>query len=107
MIYLTEKAAAKLAEIADAEGIGHQTVRLKILGGGCAGFSYDMTFEEVINEVDEVFEIGPAKVVIDPLSFQYLDETTIDWEDHLLSAGFKFNNPNTTGSCGCGNSVQF
>lgn len=111
MIHLTEVAAKKIVEISEAEGIGHTTIRVKILGGGCAGFSYDMQFDDTISDMDEVFEItdhwGTAKIVVDQISFQYLDEATIDWVDGLIGAGFKFINPKATGSCGCGNSVSF
>ncbi len=111
MIHLTELAAKKIIEISEAEGIGHQTVRVKVIGGGCAGFSHDMGFEDNVTEMDEVIEVtdfyGTIKIVVDPLSFQYLDETTIDWLDGPIGAGFKFLNPNVTGSCGCGSSVKF
>lgn len=111
MIQITEKAAQKIIEISDSEGIGHYVVRAKVMGGGCAGFSYDMSFDDQIGEMDEVIEqtdfYGTVKVVIDPLSFTYLDGSTIDWLDGLIGAGFKFVNPNATGSCGCGNSVSF
>ena len=111
MIQVTEKAALKIKEIADSEGIGHYNVRVRVIGGGCAGFSYDMYYEEKISEMDEVVEItdyyGTIKVVVDPLSFQYLDEVTVDYVDSQFAAGFKFLNPKVTGSCGCGSSVSF
>jgi iron-sulfur cluster insertion protein len=111
MIYLTEKAALKIIEISEAEGIGHNTVRAKVVGGGCAGFSHDLTFDDSISDMDEVTEFqdyyGTVKVVTDPISYQYLDETTIDYLESPLGGGFKFNNPNVTGSCGCGSSVKF
>lgn len=107
MITLTEKAVKKVIEISEAEGIGHSTVRVKIMGGGCSGFSYDMSFENVATETDEVFEQDGVKVLCDPLSYQYLDGCEIDWHDAMIGGGFKFINPNATGSCGCGNSVQF
>ncbi len=111
MIQLTEKAAKQIVEISNAEGIGHFSVRAKVIGGGCAGFTHDLTFDDQIGEMDEVAEFtdyyGTVKVIVDPLSFQYLDETTIDWVDHQFGAGFKFINPNVTGSCGCGSSVSF
>lgn len=107
MIHLTEKAATKIVEIAESEGIGHTTIRIKVLGGGCAGFTQDMTFDDQISDMDEVIELDAVKVVCDPLSFQYLDEVSIDWVDGPIGAGFKFINPNVTGSCGCGSSVKF
>lgn len=106
MITLTEKANAKLREFAEAEGLD-LSIRVKVIGGGCAGFSYDMTFDEVVGEVDEVTDVDGVKIIIDPLSYQYLDGTTIDFLDGPFGAGFKFLNPNTTGSCGCGSSVSF
>lgn len=107
MIYLTEKAAKQIEEISNAEGIGHFTVRVKVVGGGCAGFSHDMYFEEQVTDMDEVFELDGVKVVCDPLSFQYLDEVTIDYVESPIGAGFKFLNPNVKGTCGCGSSVSF
>lgn len=111
MIQITEKAALKIKEISDSEGIGHYNVRVRVVGGGCAGFTYDMYYEDKIGDMDEVVEVtdyyGTIKVVVDPLSYQYLDEVTVDYIDSQFSAGFKFINPKTTGSCGCGSSVSF
>lgn len=106
MISLTEKAVAQIKEIADGEGINHYTVRVKVIGSGCAGFSYDMYYEEQITDMDELFEINNIKIVIDPLSFQYLDEITIDYIESPLGGGFKFKNPNITSTCGCGSSFS-
>ena len=111
MIQLTEKAAKQIVEISNAEGIGHFTIRAKIIGGGCAGFTHDLYFDDQVSEMDEVSEFtdfyGTVKVVVDPLSFQYLDGVTIDYVESPIGAGFKFHNPNVTGSCGCGSSVSF
>lgn len=106
MIQLTEKATIKIKEIAEAEGLINM-VRLKVIGGGCAGFTQDMHFENSITEMDEVIESNNIKLIIDPLSFQYLDGTTIDFVESLSGAGFKFLNPNAKGSCGCGSSVSY
>ena len=111
MIEVTEKAALKIIEIADSEGIGHYDIRVRVVGGGCAGFTYDMYYEDKVGEMDEVIEVtdhwGTIKVVVDPLSLQYLDEVTIDYLDSFGGGGFKFLNPKATGSCGCGSSVSF
>jgi iron-sulfur cluster insertion protein len=106
MIHITEAAAKKIEEISNEEGIGHYSVRVRVVGGGCAGFTNDMYFDDKVGEMDEVFELDGVKVITDPLSFQYLDETVIDYVEGPISAGFKFNNPNTTGSCGCGSSYS-
>lgn len=107
MIYLTEKAAKQIVEISNAEGIGHLTVRVKVIGGGCAGFTNDMFFDDQVGEMDETFELDGVKIVCDPLSFQYLDESTIDWVESPYGSGFKFLNPNVKGTCGCGSSVSY
>ncbi len=106
MIHLTEKAVQKLLEISDAEGFETCTIRVKVVGGGCAGFSYDMTFEDKVGELDEVMEQDAIKIISDPMSFQYIDEVEIDYVDSPIGAGFKFNNPNASGSCGCGSSFS-
>lgn len=107
MIHITEKAALKIKEISESEGIGHYNIRVRIVGGGCAGFTNDMYYEDKIGDLDEVIEFDDIKVIIDPLSFQYMDESTIDYIDSQFGGGFKFINPNVTGSCGCGSSVSF
>lgn len=106
MIQLTEKAVAKLKEIAESEGVP-VSVRVKVIGGGCAGFSNDMSFEEKISDMDEVIESNDVKIIIDPLSIHYLEGTTIDYVDSDYTSGFKFLNPNVKGSCGCGSSVSY
>lgn len=103
---LTEVAAGKVAEIRDAETIEpHYALRVKVMGGGCSGFQYDLYFDEHA-EGDYVFESSGVKLVSDQMSFMYLMGTTIDYVEGLQGAGFKFNNPNTTGSCGCGSSFS-
>lgn len=103
---LTEMAADKVREIRDAETIEpHYALRVKVMGGGCSGFQYDLYFDEHA-EGDYVFESNEVKLIADQMSFMYLMGTTIDYVEGLQGAGFKFNNPNTTGSCGCGSSFS-
>jgi len=106
MISITSEALAKLQEMSSALGIGHFKVRLRVIGGGCHGFTYDMYFEEVISEMDEISIVNGITLIIDPLSIQYIDGTEIDFEDGLMASGFKFSNPNITGKCGCGSSFS-
>jgi iron-sulfur cluster insertion protein len=106
MIVLTEKAAEKVREIAEAESLLGQGLRVRVVGGGCAGFSYDFYFEDKVGEMDEQFESRGVQIYIDPLSFQYLEATEIDYVEGAHGAGFKFNNPNVKGSCGCGSSFS-
>ncbi len=107
MITMTERAAEKVREIAQAEDLSNQGLRLRVVGGGCAGFTYDLYFEDATTEMDEEFESLGVKLFVDPLSFQYLTDTEIDYVEGVHGSGFKFNNPNVTGSCGCGSSVKF
>lgn len=103
---LTETAADKVREIRDAEAIEpHYALRVKVMGGGCSGFQYDLYFDEHA-EGDYVFESNGVKLISDQMSFMYLMGTAIDYVEGLQGAGFKFGNPNTTGSCGCGSSFS-
>ncbi|MEZ4451762.1 MAG: iron-sulfur cluster insertion protein ErpA [Nannocystaceae bacterium] len=103
---LSEVAAAKVHEIRDAEAIEPSYgLRVKVMGGGCAGFQYDLYFDEPA-EGDTVFESHGVRLLCDTMSFMYLMGTSIDYVEGLQGAGFKFNNPNTTGSCGCGSSFS-
>lgn len=106
MISITDKAATKVKEIAEAEGIEHCRVRLRVIGGGCAGFAYDLYFEEISTDIDEIEVIKDVTVIIDPLSYQYLDGVEIDYIEKSMSEGFTFNNPNVSGTCGCGSSFS-
>jgi len=106
MLLITSGAATKVNEIRDAEGIeGAMALRLRVVGGGCAGFSYDLYFDEP-TEVDRQFETMGVKCVVDEMSLMYLVGTEIDYVEGLQGAGFKFNNPNVKSTCGCGSSFS-
>jgi iron-sulfur cluster insertion protein len=103
---LTPVAAEKVLEIRSAEDIEDSyALRVKVMGGGCAGFQYDLFFDEQA-EGDNIFESHGVKLVCDQMSFMYLMGTEIDYVEGLQGAGFKFGNPNTSGSCGCGSSFS-
>jgi iron-sulfur cluster insertion protein len=104
---ITEKASAKIREISESEGIGHTSVRIKILGSGCAGFSFDMEFDDHPSELDEVEVVGEITVIIDPLSFQYIEGITMDYKTSALGSGFAFEGGKVSSKCGCGNSYGF
>lgn len=106
MIYITEKAAKQVKIIAEEEGINYHIIRCKVRGGGCAGFEYDLNFDDQIGELDEISELDGVKVICDPMSMQYLEGTVIDWEEGLMGAGFKFKNPTAKATCGCGHSFD-
>ena len=104
MVLLTKLAADKVNEIRGTEAIEPtMALRLRVVGGGCAGFNYDLYFDEP-TEVDREFEILGVKVVVDEMSLMYLVGTEIDYVDSLQGQGFKFNNPNVKTTCGCGSS---
>jgi iron-sulfur cluster assembly accessory protein len=107
MITLTDKAITHIKEIMANEGLEGQFVRVKVVGFGCVGMGHDMYFEIKADENDEVVEINGVKILIDQLSFQYLENINVDYLDGPISSGFKFSSPDIKGSCGCGNSVSY
>ena len=106
MLLITPVAAAKVNEIRGAEGIeATMALRLRVVGGGCAGFSYDLYFDEPA-EVDRQFEVAGVKCIVDEMTLMYLVGTEIDYVEGLQGAGFKFQNPNVKSTCGCGSSFS-
>mgnify|MGYP001003675134 CR=1 FL=1 len=106
LVSLTPVAATKVNEIREAEAIeAEMGLRLRVVGGGCAGFSYDLYFDAP-TEVDQQFEVQGVKVVVDEMSLMYLVGTEIDYVEGLQGAGFKFQNPNVKSTCGCGSSFS-
>lgn len=106
MLRITPVAAAKVNEIRAAEGIeGNMALRLRVVGGGCAGFSYDLYFDEP-TDVDRKFEAAGVECVVDEMSLMYLVGTEVDYVEGLQGAGFKFQNPNVKSTCGCGSSFS-
>ena len=106
MINITALAAAKVNEIREAEAIEAQLgLRLRVVGGGCSGFAYDLYFDTV-TETDKTFESHGVKLVVDQMSLMYLMGTEVDYVEGLQGAGFKFGNPNVKSTCGCGSSFN-
>jgi iron-sulfur cluster insertion protein len=106
MISITTLAADKVKEISKAEGLEGQGLRLRVIGGGCAGFQYDLYFEDKPTDLDERFDSNGVALFVDPLSYQYLDGTEIDYVESTHGSGFKFGNPNVSSTCGCGSSFK-
>ena len=102
-IALTDSAAARVATIAAKQG-KPAILRLSVDGGGCSGFQYNFALDEAQLEEDLVVEKNGAKVLIDPVSLDFLAGAEIDFTDDLIGQAFKVNNPNATASCGCGTS---
>jgi len=104
-ITMTEAAASRVKTFLQSRGKG-EGLRLGVKPSGCSGMSYVLEFADEIQDVDEVFEQYGVKVIIDKKSLLYLDGTEVDYTKEGLNEGFKFNNPNTTGECGCGESFN-
>ena len=104
-ISLTNKAADKVKELILSQK--KYALRLDLKKGGCAGMEYSMQYVDAAAENEEVVEFDGARIIIAPLAQMYLFGTTIDYEDGLLESGFKFNNPNVSEACGCGESIKF
>jgi iron-sulfur cluster insertion protein len=106
MLGLTAKAAEKVREIQVAENIeATYGLRLRVVGGGCSGFAYDLYFDQ-LTEMDRTFDSHGVKLIVDEMSLQYLAGTTVDYVEGLQGAGFKFVNPNVKSTCGCGSSFS-
>ncbi len=106
MITVTETAARKIQTLMAKQGKEGQALRVFVQGGGCSGFRYGMTFDERERPGDLVVEAHGLRVFVDRKSLMYLDGSEIDYRDALQDNGYKINNPNAIGSCGCGHSFQ-
>lgn len=104
-VTLTDSAVSKLAVLL-AEEAEPQALRIAVTGGGCSGFQYALGFDTEQHPDDILFEQGGVKVVVDEQSAEYLQGAIVDFEDGLQGKGFKIENPNSTGSCGCGQSFS-
>ena len=106
MITLTEKAAQKVQTLQQQDGKAGYALRLKVVGGGCSGYSYSMDFDKESTPEDIFFEDHGVKIVVDPKSLPMIDNCQVDWVDAMTGAGFTIQNPNAKGSCGCGHSFS-
>lgn len=105
MIQVTEKAAKKIRELLAKQGLSARGgLRLGVQGGGCSGLTYAMRLDAEARDRDKVIEENGARVFVDPKSYVYLEEITLDYEETLMRQGFVFQNPKATHSCGCGTS---
>lgn len=103
-IQLTDKAVEMAKKAIVRRGTPEAGLRLGVRGGGCSGVSYAIEFADKVRKRDHVFEFDGLKVIVDPKSLVYLRGSVLDYEFKLMSHGFKFQNPNESGSCGCGES---
>jgi len=103
-IVFTDAAAARVRELIEVEENPELNLRVYVSGGGCSGFQYGFSFDEGQEDGDMVVENGGVRLVVDPMSFQYLMGAEIDYKEDLQGARFTIKNPNATTTCGCGSS---
>ena len=105
-LVFSEAAASKVRDLIEAEGNDKLMLRVFVQGGGCSGFQYGFAFEETAQEGDTVVEKNGVKLLVDPMSFQYLMGAEIDYTENLQGAQFVIRNPNASTTCGCGSSFS-
>ncbi|MGH9822232.1 MAG: HesB/IscA family protein [Blastocatellia bacterium] len=106
-LILTDTAATEVRKFMEAENAtGDAGLRIRVVPGGCSGFSYSMQIEDAPRQGDEILDTGGLRVFVDVFSRQYLEGVQIDYVNSVMGSGFTFNNPNASGSCGCGSSFS-
>ncbi|MEO7853112.1 MAG: iron-sulfur cluster insertion protein ErpA [Rubrivivax sp.] len=105
-LIFTDSAANKVRELVDEEGNPDLKLRVFVQGGGCSGFQYGFTFDEVVNDDDTSMAKNGVTLLIDAMSLQYLGGAEIDYKEDLQGAQFVIKNPNATTTCGCGSSFS-
>ncbi len=103
---LTDSAAAKVREIMATQDPLPAGLRIGVVGGGCSGFQYSMSFENQSGMMDKVLNFDGLKVFVDATSLMYLNGCVVDYVETLEAAGFKFENPSVKSTCGCGSSFS-
>ena len=107
LICVTDPAAERIRDLLDKEGKSESHgLRLKVVGGGCSGLRYELAFDDRIGEDDTQVEVSGVRVIVDEKSALYLAGTTLNFVDTLQETGFKMENPNASGTCGCGESFN-
>lgn len=105
-VVLTERAAEEIQGLLERQGKADAALRVFVSGGGCSGMNYGMAIDDSIEEEDFVFTCLGVKVVVDPLSINYIRGASVDYIEDVMGGGFKIDNPNATKSCGCGSSFS-
>ena len=103
---MTPNAIAKVKEIMGQQNPVPAGLRVGVVGGGCSGFSYSMSFENAAGLMDKSYDFDGLKVYVDATSLMYLNGCVVDYVETLEGAGFKFENPNVKSTCGCGSSFS-
>lgn len=103
---VTDKAVAKVKNLLEEEGNPGLKLRVFVTGGGCSGFQYGFTFDELVAEDDAVVEKDGIEVLVDAMSYPYLVGASVDYEEGLSGSRFVVTNPNASSTCGCGSSFS-
>ena len=106
VLNLTDIAAVKIQSILKERNVPDHGLRVFVAGGGCSGMQYGMALESQASDMDEVIQVSGIKLYVDPASAEYLHGATIDYEDNLMSGGFRISNPNAASTCKCGQSFR-
>ena len=107
MIEVTTEAAERIHALLSEDGkLETHGLRMKVVGGGCSGLQYQLSFDDVVREIDAEIEVEGVKVIVDEKSALYLVGSVLDFVDTLQESGFKMSNPNATTTCGCGESFN-
>ena len=106
-LMLTESAINEVRKFMEAESANAEAgLRIRVVPGGCSGFSYSMQIEDAPRPGDDILDQGGLRLFVDKFSRQYLEGVQVDYVNSVMGSGFTFNNPNATGSCGCGSSFS-
>jgi iron-sulfur cluster insertion protein len=106
VIAITKEATAKISDVIAEENNQNLKLRLYVQGGGCSGFQYGFLLEEQVNEDDMEFKSDSITLIVDCMSYQYLEGSTVDYKDELYGSSFTIKNPNAETTCGCGSSFS-
>ncbi len=107
LVTVTPDAASRLQKLMQEKELSSEfALRVFVAGGGCSGLQYGMTFDDTVRDGDTEFEQNGLRVLVDPMSAQYIAGANIDYVDSLMGGGFKIDNPNAVSSCGCGSSFR-
>jgi len=105
IVDVTPAARDRIRDLLDKDGkLDSHALRLKVVGGGCSGLRYELSFDDQLGDADMAVDAGAVRVVVDDKSALYLMGTTLDFVDTLQESGFKMRNPNAKDTCGCGES---
>lgn len=106
MIHLSPPAANEIKRLRSKQPNPNILFRLQVQSGGCSGLLYDMTFDQVVREGDQLYDCTGIPVVVDAQTLNYISGITLDYSEDLMGGGFRFHNPNAIAFCSCGNSFS-